>query len=783
MANRIEATQFAAGAASDTAASSPARALALATISFTLSFAAWGLVGGLASVFTTLYSLTASQTALLVAVPVLLGSVARLPMGMITDRFGGRLVFTALLVFSALAAFVIPMTASYPALLVAAFLIGMAGSSFAVGAAFVSRWTPAARQGTALGVYGLGTMGQSLAVFVGPVVAARWGWQTVFYGTAAVLLIWSLVYVALARNPAGAARPAGVAAMLALLRGSSTAWLLGGFYFLTFGGFVAFSIYLPTLLRAQFGLAPADAGLRAAGFVVLATLMRPLGGWLSDRIGGAQVLSWVFGGVALFALLLIWQSMAPFTVGALGCAMLLGLGNGAVFKLVPERFPRDTGTVTGLVGALGGLGGFFPPLLLGLFRDRLGAIWPGFVLLALTAIALRVANERVFRPSDVEWTRALPIGARQALERVRAAAWATLLTAGLAALVVIGSRNLQHFDAALVGYTFATLFATFGISYRYAMWLNRPPTRMYWHRGWQTFFSRRAIGGNAVGLARRALVEFAANAYIFRRGRLRGLAHVLIMWGCVLAAAITFPLVWGWIHFETIPGDLHTYRTFVFGLPVMDFPVDSVIAFAIFHGLVWSSFLVIGGVMLAFRRRMVDHGAVAVQQFEQDILPLLLLFTISVTGLMLTASYTWMRGYAYDFLAILHAATVIVTLLWLPFGKLFHIFQRPAQLGVGFYKDAGRQHQQAECRRCRQPFASMQMVRDLATVEHELGFRYGLQGGGHYQDVCPTCRRALFGLAQGALWREYLNDRPPSLHESDISSSRGFGEASPREVR
>jgi nitrate/nitrite transporter NarK len=680
-------------------------------------------------------------------------------MGMLTDRFGGRPVFTALLVLSALAAFAVPVTTSYQSLLFAAFFIGMAGSSFAVGAAFVSRWTPAAQQGTALGVYGLGTMGQSLAVFVGPLAAARVGWQTVFYATGALLLLWAVVFAALARNPVGVARPANVAAMVAVLRRSPIAWLLGGFYFLTFGGFVAFSIYLPTLLRAQFGLAPADAGFRAAGFVVLATLMRPLGGWLADRIGGAQVLSWVFGGVSLFALLMMWPSMVPFTVGALGSALLLGLGNGAVFKLVPERFPKDTGTVTGLVGALGGLGGFFPPLVLGVFHDRLGAIWPGFVLLSLTALGLRAATERVFRPSDVEWTRALPAGARQTLERIRAGAWAALVTAGLAALIVIGSRNLQHFDAALVGYTFATLFAAFGISYRYAMWLNRPPTRMYWRRGWQAFLDRRRIGGNAVGAIRRAVVEFAANAYIFRRARLRGLAHWLIMWGCVLAAAITFPLVWGWIHFETVPGDLHTYRTFVFGLPVQDFPVESAFAFVVFHGLVWSSFLVIAGVMLAFRRRMIDHGAVATQQFGQDILPLLLLFSISVTGLMLTASYTWMRGYAYDFLAILHAVTVIVTLLWLPFGKLFHVFQRPAQLGVGFYKDAGRRAPPASCRRCGQPFAAAPMVRDLAVVERELGFRYELADGGHYQDVCPRCRRALFGLAQGALWREYLNHR------------------------
>ena len=187
----------------------------------------------------------------------------------------------------------------------------------------------------------------------------------------------------------------------------------------------------------------------------------------------------------------------------------------------------------------------------------------------------------------------------------------------------------------------------------------------------------------------------AANRFIFKRSALRGLAHWLIMWGCILAAAITFPLVWGWMHFETVPGNLEMYRTFVFGVPMQDFPFDSLVAFLIFHGLVWASFLVIAGVMLAFRRRMIDHGAAATQQFAQDILPLLLLFAISVTGLMLTASYTWMRGYAYDFLAVLHAVTVIVTLLWLPFGKLFHIFQRPAQLGVSFYKDAGARGEQA----------------------------------------------------------------------------------------
>jgi hypothetical protein len=343
------------------------------------------------------------------------------------------------------------------------------------------------------------------------------------------------------------------------------------------------------------------------------------------------------------------------------------------------------------------------------------------------------------------------------LEREKrvAGGWALLFTSILAALIVYGSRRLDHFDAALVGYTFGTLFATFAITYRYAMWLNRPPTRMYWRRGWRITMKPGLIAAHALELGRRFLLEFAGNRFIFRRSALRGATHWLIMWGCILAAAITFPLVWGWIHFETIPGNLQSYRAFLFGVAVADFPVESFLAFLIFHGLVWASFLVIAGVMLAFRRRMIDRGAVAVQQFGFDILPLLLLFAISVTGLMLTASYIWMKGYAYDFLAILHAVTVILTLLWLPFGKLFHIFQRPAQLGVALYKESGKAGLQAACGRCGRPFASAMMVGDLTEVERQLGFSYeitGHPGITHYQQVCPRCRRALFGLAQAELW-------------------------------
>ncbi|HVS66778.1 MAG TPA: MFS transporter [Thermoanaerobaculia bacterium] len=350
----------------------------------------------------------------------------------------------------------------------------------------------------------------------------------------------------------------------------------------------------------------------------------------------------------------------------------------------------------------------------------------------------------------------MPVPNRAPREAILATICGVTATAALAALVIVGSRNLANFDAALVAYTFATLFAVFGITYRYAMWLQRPPTAMMWRRGWQLFFRPRWLGRNVVAWFRKVGGRFALNDFIWRRGKGRWAAHWLIMWGCVIAGLITFPLVFGWIHFTTPEGDFGRYQVHLFGFEVASFPLGSALAFTIFHGLVWSALLVIPGVMLAMRRRMTDRGAAAEQQFGEDFLPLILLFAISVTGLMLTASYTWMRGYAYDFLAILHAVTVILALLWLPFGKFFHVFQRPAQLGASFYREIGAREEQARCARCGGAYAPRQQIDDLEVVTARLGYRYQMpdRPEGHYQRICPRCRRVSLALAQGRLWTD-----------------------------
>jgi hypothetical protein len=336
---------------------------------------------------------------------------------------------------------------------------------------------------------------------------------------------------------------------------------------------------------------------------------------------------------------------------------------------------------------------------------------------------------------------------------VRATAWGLVTAAVVVAGIYGGSRRLRDFDPALVPYAGASIFSAFGLGYRYSIWLTKPPTRLYWWRGWRLFFAPSRVLRNVGHLVMLIGTNILAQRFIEKRSPLRWAAHSCLFWGCMLAAAVTFPLSFGWIHFETAAASQQVYEAFVFGIHAFTFNLDSVMAPLVFNILDISAGLVLIGVFLAMWRRGRDRGALAVQQFGNDLLPLVMLFGVSVTGVFLTVSTYLMRGLHFGFLSQLHAVTVIFTLLYLPFGKFFHIFQRPAQLGVAFYREAGQKGGQAECAMCGGSFASIMHIEDLKTVERELGIDYAVANGGHYQDVCPSCRRKNLAVTQDQLWR------------------------------
>jgi NNP family nitrate/nitrite transporter-like MFS transporter len=375
--------------------------LVLATGAFAICFAVFGSVSAMMPILKKNLGLGPVQVSIALAVPVLLGSLGRIPLGMLTDRYGGRSIFSIVMASSIAPALIMGSVADYWQLIICGFFIGIALASFSVGVSFVSGWYPPEKQGMALGVYGAGNIGQSLAAFGAPLLASALGFRWGFWTFGVLLAVWLALFWIKGQNAPRHAPAKSFRDVIKPVR-DAKCWVLSLFYFLTFGGFVAMAIYLPTFLTEIFKLTPGDAGFRTAGFVVLATTMRPVGGILADRIGGRTILLCVFPGTAAMAVFLACPMMVPFTIGALGMAAAIGLGNGAVFKLVPEYFPQSVGVVTGMVGAAGGLGGFFPPLVLGVVRKATGSFTPGFALLALFAIVCFVATLKSGSKPDIK---------------------------------------------------------------------------------------------------------------------------------------------------------------------------------------------------------------------------------------------------------------------------------------------------------------------------------------------------------------------------------------------
>jgi NNP family nitrate/nitrite transporter-like MFS transporter len=388
--------------------------LALATLAFTLCFAAWSLISPFAKTFKHDLHLSYTEALFLTAVPVVLGSLLRIPVGTLTDRFGGRLMFSLLLAFSALPAVLFGYAHSYWALIGAGFLLGVAGSSFAVGVPFSSNWYPSERQGFAIGVYGMGNIGTAIAFFSAPAIVNHWGRPALGWIVAAFLLAGAAL-VATTAHDAPTRRPP--THYREVLGAGWRLYRLAFFYFITFGGFVALFLLLPTVLQDWFGYSKGEASARAAGFVIAATIARPAGGWVADKVGAFPVLVLAFAGIAVdaavLAVLASSPRIVPVTIACLTLGVFLGAGSGAVFKLVPTEFPENTGAAAGIVGAAGGLGGFFPPVFVGLVKDAQGTYTYGFVgLLVFVIISLAIAVW-LLRTAPTTEVRGLPhAGAR-----------------------------------------------------------------------------------------------------------------------------------------------------------------------------------------------------------------------------------------------------------------------------------------------------------------------------------------------------------------------------------
>lgn len=350
-------------------------------------------------------------------------------------------------------------------------------------------------------------------------------------------------------------------------------------------------------------------------------------------------------------------------------------------------------------------------------------------------------------PAPVTMFEGVSTSARTRLDR-RGVTSGSVAVLVLLVGVYIGSEGLRWFDAALAPYLFGTLLAAFATVYRYVVWLRRPPTALLNQRGWEAFKRRGHLGRNAVALGGMVVTNLALQRFIRGRSFGRWVAHQLVFWGCILAALVTFPLTFGWIHFRSVDATGQMYQAYMGPFATLTFDSRSVVGFLIFHLLNIAALLVIGGVVIFLVRRFRDRGAIALERVG-DFAALAGLFAVSITGLMMTASSLWMEGRFYSFLNILHALTVILGLLYIPFGKLFHILQRPANLGVAFYKRQGEEGPAQICTECGDSFASQLQMDDLKAVLPQLGFDYSTVDGGNYQDVCPRCRRQLVGLAQG----------------------------------
>jgi MFS transporter, NNP family, nitrate/nitrite transporter len=367
--------------------------LLLALLGFTITFWAWNIIAPLGARYSAELGLSATQASLLVAMPVLVGSLGRVPVGALTDRFGGRLMFTMLTLASAVPVLLVAFAGSlksYALILVFGFFLGVAGTTFAVGIPFVNAWFEPVRRGFATGVFGAGMGGTALSAFFTPRLVRSIGYvPTHLLIAGALVVVGALLWLLMRDSPAWKPNLAPVVPKLAAAAKLPLTWQMSLLYAVTFGGFVAFSTYLPTYLKNVYSFDLTGAGTRTAGFAIAAVIARPIGGIVADKIGPRIVVAISLAGAAVMSLIIALRLPPEIPAGTsfVLMALFLGLGTGGVFAWVAELAPAErVGSITGIVGAAGGLGGFFPPLVMGAtYNETVHSYTIGLVLLTVTA--------------------------------------------------------------------------------------------------------------------------------------------------------------------------------------------------------------------------------------------------------------------------------------------------------------------------------------------------------------------------------------------------------------
>ncbi len=391
------------------------RALWGSTFAFTVCFAVWTIFSIIGIQIKKDLGLSDTQFGLLAATPILTGSIIRLFLGVWTEQYGGRIVFSLVMLAGAVATWMLTYATTYPQFLMAALAVGIAGGSFAVGIAYVSKWFPPEKQGTALGIFGAGNIGSAVTKLLAPMVMVAYGWHGVARFWAVGLAVTAVLFFLFTRDDPGLARrkaegvkPVPFAVQMRPLRNLQV-WRFSLYYFFVFGAFVALALWLPRYLTGAYGLDVKTAGMIAACYSIPASLFRVVGGWLSDRIGARRVMYWTFGVSAICTFLLSYPSttyvvdgitgpiefrlamgVVPFTVLVFVLGFFMSLGKAAVYKHIPVYYPDNVGAVGGVVGMIGGLGGFILPIVFGAMNDAIG-VWTSCFMLLFVLVATALA--------------------------------------------------------------------------------------------------------------------------------------------------------------------------------------------------------------------------------------------------------------------------------------------------------------------------------------------------------------------------------------------------------